>query len=257
MQRTWRRIALTLVAFAAMLAPAVLMPPAASAARPGPTAWQDELNAFDSSRWFRADGWTNGAPFNVGWRANHVSFSGGIMTLTLDKAGCPSGCSGMPYASGEYRTTRTHGYGRFEVSMKAAAGPGVVSSFFTYTGPGERPPKPWDEIDVEILGKDPTKLQTNFFTAGVGGHEVVIDLGFDASAAFHTYAFVWAPDRIVWYVDGAAVRTVLASQHALPVNPGKIMMNLWTGYGVDEWLGVINYTAPVKAYYDWVKYTPR
>ena len=36
--------------------------------------------------------------------------------------------------------------------------------------------------DVEILGKDTTKLQTNYFTDGVGGHETVISLGFDASA---------------------------------------------------------------------------
>ena len=35
-----------------------------------------------------------------------------------------------------------------------------------YTGPSEG--KPWDEIDIEFLGKDTTKVQFNYFTHGRG-----------------------------------------------------------------------------------------
>ena len=160
----------------------------------------------------------------------------------------------MPYASGEYRTVNTYGYGHFEVRMQAAAGSGIVSSFFTYTGPTERPPAPHDEIDIEILGKDPTSLQTNYFAAGVGGHEAVTPLGFDASQGFHTYAFDWTAGQITWYVDSVAIRTVQGSN--LPTNPGKVMMNLWAGTGVDAWLGPFQYSAPLHAYYDLASYTP-
>lgn len=38
-----------------------------------------------------------------------------------------------------------------------------------------------DEIDVEVLGKDTTKVQFNYYTNGTGNHEYLYDLGFDAS----------------------------------------------------------------------------
>ncbi|MCY9075237.1 beta-glucanase, partial [Bacillus inaquosorum] len=39
--------------------------------------------------------------------------------------------------------------------------------------------------------------------------------------------------------------------------PGKIMMNLWNGTGVDEWLGSYNGVTPLYAHYDWVRYTKK
>jgi len=179
-----------------------------------------------------------------------------VMTLTLDNAPCPAGCSGEPFAAGEYRSNQTYGYGRYEVRMKAAAGSGLVTSFFTYTGPSERPPTPWDEIDIEILGKDPSKLQTNYFTSGVGGHESTLDLGFDASLAFHTYAFEWSRTQIAWYVDGVLRHVENGARGPLPTTPGRVMMNLWTGEGVDSWLGPFSYTTPVYARYDYVRIVP-
>ena len=230
----------------------------ASAAKPqGAAAWADDLFFYDTGRWMKADGWSNGPPFNVGWRADHVTFAAdGLMTLRLDDIPCSAGCSGEPYASGEYRTIGTYGYGRYEVRMKAAKGSGLVSSFFTFNGPSERPRRPWDEIDVEILGKDTTKLQTNYFASGVGGHETLIDLGFDASLDFHTYAFEWSTTRISWYVDGVLRHSEDGSRGPLPTTPGKVMMNLWTGEGVDPWLGAFQYTGPIFAVYDSVRFTP-
>ncbi len=197
-----------------------------------------------------SDGWTNGAPFNCTWRASQVTFSGGIMSLTMDRdSGSP------PYKSGEYRSNNFYKYGLYEVRMKAAKASGIVSSFFTYTGPSDN--NPWDEIDIEILGKDTTKMQTNYFTNGTGGHETMVNLGFDASAAFHTYAFEWLPDRINWYVDGNLVLTENGSRGALPVTASKIMMNFWPGTGVDSWLGPFNGNVPLVAQYDWVRFTPQ
>ncbi len=139
--------------------------------------------------------------------------------------------------------------------MKAVAQDGVVSSFFIYTGPSEG--NPWDEIDIEITGNNPTKLQTNYYTAGVGGHEWTIDLGFDASADFHTYSIGWWPDSIIWYVDGHPVYTEDGSRGTLPSTPGRIMMNFWPGTDtVNAWLGEFVYTNPLQAQYDWVSFEP-
>ncbi|WP_239118629.1 beta-glucanase [Paractinoplanes ferrugineus] len=215
----------------------------------------DNLNSFDTGRWHKADGYSNGSMFNTGWRADHVTFSGGTMGLNLDNANCPGSCSGKPYASGEYRTNDLFSYGRFEARLKAVKNPGTVTSFFTYTGPSDN--QPWDEIDVEILGKNTTQMQTNYFTNGAGGHETIINLGFDASAGYHDYAFEWwKGGTINWFVDGRLVHQENGSRGPLPTHPQRVMMNLWPGIGVDSWLQPFTYPGRrLTASYDWVKYT--
>jgi beta-glucanase (GH16 family) len=151
----------------------------------------------------------------------------------------------------EYKTYDTYHYGKYEVRMKAAKNIGVVSSFFTYTGPAFG--TAWDEVDIEFLGKDTTKVQLNYFTDGIGGHEKLVELGFDASEDFHDYAFEWRADSIKWYIDGQLVHTATDN---LPVTPGKIMMNLWNGTGVDDWLGHYDGGSPITAEYEWMKFTP-
>ena len=197
-----------------------------------------------------ANGWTNGSMFNVTWRSSNVTFENQCMQLIVDNDATPS--KDIPYSGGEFRTRKFYGYGRYEVSMKAIKNDGVVSSFFTYTGPSDN--NPWDEIDIEILGKDTTKVQFNYFTNGRGNNEYMHELGFDASEDFHTYAFEWYEDKIVWFVDGVEVHSAI---QRIPVTQGKIMMNAWCGIGVDSWLKPFdNSNLPVAAEYQWFRYTP-
>lgn len=193
--------------------------------------------------------WTNGSMFNVTWRKTSCTFEDGKMQLTIDhdKKG-----SEIPYSGAELRSKGFYGYGRYEVSMKAIKNDGVVSSFFTYTGPSDN--NPWDEIDIEILGKDTTKVQFNYYTSGRGNHEKMIDLGFDASEDFHTYAFEWRKDRIDWFVDGELVYSASSN---LPVTESKIMMNAWCGTGVDGWLKAFDDSnLPITAEYEWITFAP-
>lgn len=198
-----------------------------------------------SADFYVSAGWSNGAPFDCSWSDSCCTFSDGVMKLTIDKI------ADGAYRGGEYRTNDFYGFGMYEVSMKAIKNNGVVSSFFTYTGPSDD--NPWDEIDIEFLGKDTTKVQFNYYTNGVGLHEYMYDLGFDASEEFHTYGFEWKEDSITWYVDGEAVYTATEN---LPVTPGRIMMNAWNGKGVDSWLRKFDGTTPLTAEYQWVKFTP-
>ena len=208
-----------------------------------------------SANFSKSDGWTNGSMFNAGWRADHVTFAGGLMSITVNNTPCPSGCSNMPYAAGEYRSNSMYSHGRYEVRMKPAKYSGAMTgSLFTYTGPTDG--NPWDEIDIEFIGKNLNVFQANYFTNGVGGHETVVNLGFDASAAFHTYAFEWTGSSIKWYVDGVLVVTENGSRGALPTHAGRIMLNAWPAIGVDSWLGPFTYTGPFQAQYDWMKFTP-
>lgn len=207
---------------------------------------EDDFTEFNTSFWMKTDGYSNGDMFNCTWRGDNISFTGdGLLSLALTSS------STGEFDGAEYRSLEKYGYGKYEIRMKPAANPGIVSSFFTYTGPSEG--EPWDEIDLEFLGKNTRQLQLNYFTDGTGGHERLIDLGFDASLEFHWYGFDWQKDSITWYVDGRPVHTATEN---LPSTPGRVMMNLWNGSGVDSWLEPYDGTVPLQAYYDQFRYTP-
>ena len=204
----------------------------------------DFSKGMDDVKWMASDGWSNGNMFNCTWKAANAVFEDGLLKLSIDKSWDDT------YTGGEFRTNDFYGYGLYEVSMKPIKNIGVVSSFFTYTGPSDN--NPWDEIDIEFLGKDTTKVQFNYFTKGKGNHEELHELDFDATEDFHTYGFLWTAEKIVWYVDGVPVHSATKD---IPTTPGKIMMNTWNGKGVDSWLGKYDGTTPITAEYKWARFT--
>jgi len=217
------------------------------------------MAAHDPLLWQQSNGWSNGAPFQVGWRSDHISFVNGRLTLQLDnQPGCSlisTTCSNQPYASGEYRSVDFVSHGQVSFRAKAVKASGIITSLFLYTGPSDG--QPHDEIDFEFLGKDTTKVQINYFTAGVGGHEVLLPLGFDASLAFHDYMIEWLPNAINWYIDGILKHSVLAGGGVtLPSYAQHIFMNLWAATGVNLWSGAFTYNAPLQVQVDQVSYIP-
>lgn len=225
-----------------------------------PTLVQN-MDRHDSTNWEMAN-WSNGNPFATTWQPDNITFNNGIMTITLDNAGCPRGCDGKPYASGEYRTRQeVYGYGYYEVRMKGAAGNGLVGgTFFIYRGVYGQPSH--DEIDFEILGKDCNAIQTNYYVEGRGGHEQMINLDFNACESFNNYGIKWSADSLIFYVNGKEVRRInedpATAAHEIPYRPGKIMVNFWPGTSeVNGWLnGPFKYSAPLSVQYDWIKYSP-
>ena len=213
----------------------------------GKVALELEFDKFEYELMQKADGYSNGSMFDCTWRGDNLTFEDNTMHLKIDKE---EGDVKPQWSGAEYRSKKMYHYGMYEVRMKPIKNDGVVSSFFTYTGPSDN--NPWDEIDIEFLGKDTTKVQFNYFTDGVGLHEYVYDLGFDASEGFHEYAFEWLQDSITWYVDGVAVYKVTEN---IPQTPSKVMMNVWPGTGVDDWLNAFDGTVPLIAEYDWLRVT--
>ena len=210
----------------------------------------DEFNSEDKSIWQMAN-WSNGDPFYNGWCKEQITFDSGILNLKLEE----KACSGETHASGEYRTLDTYKYGRYTARFQASNIDGTISSLFTYTGPSEG--TDWDEIDMEILGKDTTKIQLNYWRDGKE-HPKLIDLGFDASLDMHTYSFIWHESYIKWYIDDKLVHTVYENNNndkdSLPINAGKIMLNLWAGIGIDSWSGSYIDGTVANAKYDYVKF---
>jgi endo-1,3-1,4-beta-glycanase ExoK len=160
-----------------------------------------------------------------------------------------------PYTGGEMKTLKTYGYGRYEVVMRPAKGSGLVSSFFTYTGAYEG--NPHDEIDIEFLGLDTSRIHFNYFRNGKTGESATFDLPFDAAEADHLYAFEWAPEGITWYVDGEPYYKTVEGDAYLPTTPGSVIFNAWTGKPfMSAWHGKPTFESGAAAHYSCVSFSP-
>ncbi len=212
---------------------------------------------------FASDGWTNDGVFNTKWNASQLTYSDGQMHLGLAENPDGSLEERTQWYGGEARSTYYYGYGDYEVRMKPSTSVGTASTFFVCTGDYDVWPdgtkNPWDEIDIEFLGKDTTQVQFNYFANGAGGHEHMYKLGFDASEEFHNYGFRWTADYITWFVDGKPVYRVNKSGDTFPKTAGRILMNYWAGApgigfnSAEAWMGKFNGPDQKTADYEWVK----
>ena len=212
------------------------------------TREEDKIIDFAAGKtegFYASHGYSNRQMFNCEWSRNNAVVQNGVMSMSVTEAEGGTQ-SGYDYYGAEYRSVEYFSYGFYSVCMKAADCPGVISSMFTYTG------RPWDEIDIEILGKDMTEVQFNYYTNGKGGHEYLYKLPFDASEDFHEYAFDWQEDCITWYVDGTAI---YRATEDIPSHPQQFMANVWNCIGHDGWSGKFDENAlPATAQYKWFAY---
>uniref|UniRef100_M8D8Z4 Xyloglucan endotransglucosylase/hydrolase n=1 Tax=Aegilops tauschii TaxID=37682 RepID=M8D8Z4_AEGTA len=121
----------------------------------------------------------------------------------------------MPLASFSIKPWRSGGgfasknrflYGKATADLKLVPGDsaGVVTAFYLSSA-GEK----HNEFDFEFLGNvtgEPYLVQTNLYIDGVGNREQRIDLWFDPTADFHTYAVLWNPSQVVFLVDDTPIR---------------------------------------------------
>ena len=204
------------------------------------TKMMEDFSKGKTDYFTASHGWSNGSPFAVTWQNENVDYADDKMSLEIKK-------DGDKLTGGELKSKDFFHYGSYSVKMKPMKVDGTASTFFTYTGPSDN--QPWDEIDIEFLGKDTTKVQFNYFTNGKGNHEYMYDLGFDASLDYHEYGFRWTEESITWFVDKKAVHV---ARENIPTHPQRIMTNAWCG---DDkaimWMGKIpsDFTSG-KAYYE-------
>ena len=193
-----------------------------------------------------SDHYSNGGVFGCVWSKNNIYYDENGMNFCLYK-------EADKYYGAEMKTLGVDGmfqYGYFSTKMKPSNVTGTASTFFLYRS------NPHDEIDIEFLGKDTTKVQFNYFHNGVGGNEYMYDLGFDASEEYHTYGFYWDLSKIIWYVDE---QPVYQRESNIPSNSMSIFMNLWNGKpsnnGIMAWMGKIaENDLPAISSYQYVNY---
>ncbi|MEO1306354.1 MAG: family 16 glycosylhydrolase [Pseudomonadota bacterium] len=214
------------------------------------TTFEDDFDLFRGSDWQISTWAISGGWNNTAWSTDNFVMQNSQVTLELEE----QADRGKDYTGAEFQSRDFYGYGIYEVTMKASGESGVNSSFFTYTGPVHGNQK--NEIDFEFLGKDPTKVHLAYHSKDTdsvqGANSRYVDLGFDASAGFHTYRFEWKENSIKWFADDRLLWSVSGNDIGIPNTPGKMFMSIWSG--VPAWLGDADFDT-TKAVYRDVSYT--
>ena len=256
----------------------------------------DRFDEFDETLWKKGDG-AVGQEALCRFQDQGVQVEEGILKLIVTPESIPESFSedhqlmkdAYEYSCGELRTQPEIGfrYGRIEARMKAPArgtASGYISSLFTYTlNKGHNPDDPealkWEEIDVEVEGGRPDKFQANLIygkdvwewwrTREFGAWEDKIETG--PVDEWRVFAIEWLPDQIRWYVDGALVKTLSASDidcdpecvppqiKPTPIPDGEttVFMNFWIPNDIieNEFGGnKARNIYPMTAEYDWFRY---
>lgn len=170
-------------------------------------------------------------------------------------------------------------YGRFEARMKMVSIPGSVSSMFLYYDDSWKlDDEPWNEIDIEVLGKGGTFWQANLITRepNVTNDDGTVkknakitseskpEFGFDATEDFHLYAMIWTPEYISWEIDSVEIRRDVIGnpdgrkhdQVAFMTEQQSLRFNLWASKSV-SWVGKFTgeelAAGPQTQYIDYVR----
>lgn len=221
----------------------------AGAGEPLAGAFGDVFLQIDDGKWAVADYDFSHPGFDTDWRRARVVAGDGVTLGLKPVKGRRNGFEG-----GSLRRLVRSGFGRYEAMIQPARGSGVVTGFFLYTGAyyGTR----HDEIDVEFLGRDTTRLHAAWFVDGQLQNRFV-DLGFDAADRPRHYAFEWSATALRWFVEDKLVLEITEQDARLPKVPGYLFLNLWAAdKSIASWSGETVPDHAAKAVFDWVRFTP-
>jgi hypothetical protein len=162
-----------------------------------------------------------------------------------------------PYKSAEVYTLDSELYGKYVIRMRAAEGSGLVNAFFLWKEGSELADVFWEEVDIEILGKNgANSWQSNIIT-GLGSKttsEQVHAVAQSLADGYHTFTLEWRPDQVRWLIDGELVREVNGGQASDLTSPAQARLNFWPA-NIEEWVGPFNADIlPVHMYVNWMEF---
>jgi len=140
-------------------------------------------------------------------------------------------------------------FGKVSVTMQAAPGVGIVSSFVMESDD-------LDEIDWEWLGGDTTQVESNYFGKGntTTYDRAIYHPVSTPQTTMHTYTIDWSKESIIWSIDGTEVRTLLYTDAVdgknFPQTPMVVKMGNWDGGASSESAGTIEWAGGLT---DWTK----
>ena len=162
-----------------------------------------------------------------------------------------------PYKGAEIFTNDSQLYGKYVFRMRAAEGSGILSNFFLWKEGSELPGVAWEEVDIEVFGRDQARSWQSNIITGLDSRstsEQVHDAGVSLAQNYHTYSIEWTPQWVRWRVDGELVRETQGGQTGDLINPAQARFNFWPP-NIPSWVGPWNDSIlPVHMYVNWVEY---
>lgn len=163
------------------------------------------------------------------------------------------------YKGAEIYSNQSYLYGRYEMRMQVANASGVLSTFFTYKNGSEVGNTFWEEIDIEIFGKNnATEWQSNIIlgssrpTINTEQHHTASE---SLANGYHTYVLEWTPDYVAWFLDGVEVRRITGTSTVTSLtNPQSLRFNIWSSESV-PWVGAWDDAVlPVYQFVNYIEY---
>jgi len=249
---------LSLGAAALLALSAAVLPVAATPAQAAPPSslyslvFSDEFNGttVDTTKWnYRTDVKRESAQ-----RPQNVTVGGGSLTINLKK----EAFAGEQYTGGGLISKKKLRYGYYETRAKTSVGAGWHPAFWAMAGDGSTtaPADRRTEIDgFEFDMHQPRRIHHNVHGWYADGTKTsrgsAYDVGYDSSAAFHTYGFEWAESTVKFYVDGTLKYTANYSQTCCTEHD---YLSVWlTAIAVDL-AGMDDAALPAAVQFDYFRY---
>ncbi len=203
--------------------------------------------ASTTASWLVSD-WSAGQTNIMDWSTNNVRIgTDGAVELVLDNA---PATNPDPFLGGEIQSKAVATTGTWTWTAQAPEMvDGAVFGMFLYQADWAK--DPWLEFDIEFVGADTTQVELTVHMVDAAGKHItnmnktVVDLGFDAALAFHSYEITLDGSSAAFKVDGRLLGSFNASNMPGGVwNTGALKSyvdlwaadsryNSWTGAWVD------------------------
>lgn len=158
------------------------------------------------------------------------------------------------YRSGEYRSVRQYGDGKFEAKIRPASGSGLVTNFFLYSSSAAAEDD--GEVAIQFAGRDTTQVRFTYVREGGARYAHVHELAFDAADEAHLYAFERDGETVRWFVDGELAHETDEAAPPPPMADATLLVNLWAAEAaVAEMAGGIEFAEPRQARVDCISFT--
>jgi len=185
--------------------------------------------------WSSGSGCTNGGAEEIQWfLPDEVLVQNGVLRLRVQQRNVTAYDAGrskkFKYTSGMIASHNKFAfqYGYVEMRGKVPLGKGFWPTFWLASEDRNWPP----EINIaEFIGFSMQKVLMVVHYINDSGKPAYSSSYWgntDFSQDYHTYAALWEPDKIIWYVDGVERRRYLVKRH-IPQVPMYILSTLAVG----------------------------
>lgn len=162
--------------------------------------------------------------------------------ICIDKETLKISLPANSFEGGEIQSAEVMPYGMYEAKLKLPNVPSSITGFFLYAAPDY-----YYEIDIEIQNDPRGIYYLTTYANGKVSNSFEGNLGFDPTAAFHTYRIVYSQTGVSYYVDGKLVKKWTKN---LPEKPMNLMLNTW----YPSWLKGTSTPTEENLTVDWIRY---